>query len=119
MDCASYAGKIQTALAKLPGITDVRAPVMTETLKATLNQTRTSVEEIKKRVAGLGYTLTRKRPPISNRDAGSEEPGHSHADTWLGGHEHEPASGTRATRPTAHTRAGREPRSTLVAGHQG
>lgn len=108
MDCASCVGKIQTSLAKLPGITDVRASVMTETLTATLDQTRTSFEEIESRVAGLGYTLTRNLPPTSNRDAGSEEPGHAHADAGLGGHEHEPASGTRATTPPAQTHAQEE-----------
>ena len=102
MDCASCVGKIQTALAKVPGITDVRASVMTETLTATLDQTRTSFEEIEKRVAGLGYTLTRKLPTSSDRDARSEEPGHPHENAWLDSHAHGPASGTRAAGPPAH-----------------
>ena len=96
MDCASCVGKIQTALAKLPGVLDVRASVMTETLTAAVDQTRTSSEEIEARVAGLGYTLTRQLPAPSNRGAGSEEPDHPHADARSGGHVHRPDPDLRA-----------------------
>lgn len=63
MDCASCVGKIQTALARLPGVSDVRASTITETLTATIDQTQISSATVEKRVAGLGYTLTRKLPP--------------------------------------------------------
>ena len=46
MDCASCVAKIQTALGKLPGVTEVRASTMTETLSATVDQTKTSPDEI-------------------------------------------------------------------------
>jgi Cd2+/Zn2+-exporting ATPase len=60
MDCASCAAKIETAVGKLPGVSDLRISTMTETLTATLDETRTTTEQVEKRVAGLGYTVARK-----------------------------------------------------------
>lgn len=102
MDCASCVGKIQTALAKLPGVTDIRASVMTETLTATLDQNRTTFEEVEARVAGLGYTLTRKHSPTSHRTTGSEDPRYPHADAGTGGHAHRPDPDLQAAGSSAH-----------------
>jgi copper chaperone CopZ len=70
MDCASCVAKIQTALGKLPGVTEVWASTMTETLSATVGQTKSSLDEIETRVARLGYTLTRRRALSSRLDGG-------------------------------------------------
>lgn len=103
MDCASCVGKIHTALAKLPGVTDVRASTITETLTAVVDQTRTSSEEIEARVAGLGYTLTRKVPPSSIGELGSVELGCPHADVRADAHEHMLDSGWQRGSVAAHT----------------
>jgi Cd2+/Zn2+-exporting ATPase len=109
MDCASCVAKIQTALGKLPGVTEVRASTMTETLSATVDQTKTSPDEIETRVAGLGYTLTRKQAPPVIRDprlgqadhTGEAEDGQDYRSGQSGpvaeahGHAHAESGGTR------------------------
>lgn len=56
MDCASCAAKIRGAVERLPGVSDVRLSVMSETLTIALDETRTRRDAIEKRVASLGYT---------------------------------------------------------------
>jgi Cd2+/Zn2+-exporting ATPase len=67
MDCANCAATIRGALERLPGVSDVRLSVMSETLTLALDESLTGREMIEKRVAGLGYTTTApKREPASN-----------------------------------------------------
>ena len=56
MDCASCATKIRGAVERLPGVSDVKLSVMSETLTLSLDAGRTTPEAIEKRVNGLGYT---------------------------------------------------------------
>jgi Cd2+/Zn2+-exporting ATPase len=58
MDCASCAAKIRGAVERLPGVSDVRLSVMSETLTLALDESRTRRDAIEKRVASLGYTTT-------------------------------------------------------------
>lgn len=101
MDCASCVGKIQTALAKLPGVTDVRASTITETLTAMIDETRTASEEVEKRVSGLGYALTRQLPS-ANPNSRRNKPGHQHADSVRDGHDHTPNPDTQAASGSGH-----------------
>ncbi|WID94855.1 heavy metal translocating P-type ATPase [Bosea vestrisii] len=58
MDCASCAAKIRGAVERLPGVSDVRLSVMSETLTLALDESRTGRDAIEKRVASLGYKTT-------------------------------------------------------------
>jgi len=120
MDCASCAAKIETAVGKLPGVSDIRISTMTETLTATLDEARTTTEQVEKRVAGLGYTVARKpvptqltsQTPASSCSGDSCSGGHSHAhdhdhdhhhDHQHGhGHDHPPGAGAAPTALSAH-----------------
>ena len=89
MDCASCAATIRGAVERLPGVSDVKLSVMSETLALALDESQTKREAIEKRVAGLGYTLTvlvAKATPV-------QEP----AATCGGSHSHEPAEAATAT----------------------
>ena len=89
MDCASCVAKIETAVSRLPGVSDIKVSTMTETLSVTVDETQTSADEIAKRVGALGYTATRKLTPAaalpSASDAGAEHAHHGNDDH---GHEH-------------------------------
>lgn len=56
MDCAGCAAKIRGAVERLPGVSDVRLSVMSETLVLALDESQTRRDAIEKRVASLGYT---------------------------------------------------------------
>ena len=87
MDCASCAAKIRGAVERLPGVSDVRLSVMSETLTLALDTGATSPEAIEKRVNGLGYTTAALATPVAERPAAKQDAcgcGHDH-----GGHAHE------------------------------
>ena len=58
MDCASCAATIRGAVERLPGVSDVKLSVMSETMTLALDESQTGREAIEKRVAGLGYTMS-------------------------------------------------------------
>ena len=70
MDCASCAAKIRGAVEKLPGVSEVKLSVMTETMTLSLDRGKTDTDAIEKRVIGLGYTAT----PITTKSESSSEP---------------------------------------------
>lgn len=87
MDCASCVAKIQTALGKLPGISDIKVSTMTETLSVMLDEAQTSADAVERRVSALGYTATRKLTPaaaarrVEHADAAHDhEEDHNHGD---------------------------------------
>ncbi len=57
MDCASCASKIRGAVERLPGVSEVKLSVMTETLTLSLDESQTSRAAIEKQVSGLGYSV--------------------------------------------------------------
>lgn len=83
MDCASCAAKIRGAVERLPGVSDVRLSVMSETLTLALDESRTRRDAIEKRVASLGYTTA----PASAPRAATPEP----ASACGCGYDHGPA----------------------------
>jgi Cd2+/Zn2+-exporting ATPase len=83
MDCASCAAKIRGAVERLPGVSDVRLSVMSETLTLALDESRTGRDAIETRVASLGYKTT----PASAPRIAAPEP----ASTCGCGHDHGPA----------------------------
>lgn len=63
MDCASCANKIRTALERLPGVSDVRVSVMSETLALALDEGRTERGKVERTVEKLGYTVSTRQNP--------------------------------------------------------
>ncbi len=55
MDCAACALKIETAMNRLPGVSDVNVSVMSGTLALNVDEERTSRGTIEAKIAGLGY----------------------------------------------------------------
>lgn len=102
MDCASCAAKIRGAVERLPGVSDVRLSVMSETLTLALDESRTRRDEIEKRVASLGYTTAASAPraaapePASacgcGHDHGPTEKAQGHAHKYDHAHDHDHAS---------------------------
>ncbi|CAN7513845.1 heavy metal translocating P-type ATPase [Phyllobacterium sp. LjRoot231] len=72
MDCGSCANTIKTALNRVPGVSDLKILVATETMSLMLDETATSVSEIEKRVRKLGFepSLTRRPTAKAAHDAG-------------------------------------------------
>ena len=59
MDCASCIGKIETALERMPGISEVQLNFATETLELTLSpDTNTQVSDIEKTIKSLGFGIS-------------------------------------------------------------
>ncbi|MFW7342327.1 heavy metal translocating P-type ATPase [Pollutimonas sp. H1-120] len=59
MDCASCVGKIETALARLPGVSDIRLNFATEKLELTVApDSATQVSNIEKTIKSLGFGVS-------------------------------------------------------------
>src|SRR3546814_8069522 len=59
MDCASCVGKIETALARMPGVSDIRLNFATERLERTLApESPTQLGDIKKTITSLGFGVS-------------------------------------------------------------
>lgn len=59
MDCASCVGKIETALARMPGVSDIRLNFATEKLELTLApDTATQASDIEKTIKSLGFGIS-------------------------------------------------------------
>ena len=57
MDCASCAGKIETALQRVPGVTDVAVSVTGGTVIVSRNGGRVDDDKLRTRIADLGYRV--------------------------------------------------------------
>jgi Cd2+/Zn2+-exporting ATPase len=57
MDCASCAGKIETALRRVPGVTDVAVSVTGGTVIVSRNGGRVDDDKLRTRIADLGYRV--------------------------------------------------------------
>jgi Cd2+/Zn2+-exporting ATPase len=69
MDCASCVGKIETALARMPNVSDVRVNFTTETIELTLAPgATTQVGEIEKTIKSLGFGVSNTRQIASSAD---------------------------------------------------
>lgn len=98
MDCASCASKIDTAVRRMPGVTDVSVSVTGSTLTVHHDET-SDLRAIEKKVTGLGYSvaaLSNTKPmataPAHNDHghdhAGHDHEGHDHAGHGHGEHKH-------------------------------
>jgi len=69
MDCASCVGKIEVALARMPGISDTRVNFTTETLELTLAAGgATKVSDIEKTIKSLGFGVSNTRELSGSSD---------------------------------------------------
>ena len=55
MDCSACASKVENALKRLPGVSDISMNYSTETLSLRLDKNRTSREAIETKIRALGY----------------------------------------------------------------
>ncbi len=62
MDCASCAGKIKDAVGRLPGVEGVEVGIMSERLRLTLDEARTSRDKVEQVVKSLGYGIAPRGP---------------------------------------------------------
>ncbi len=75
MDCASCVGKIETALARTPGVSDVRVNFTTETLELNLaSGSSTQLRDIEKTIKSLGFGVSDVRQPSEAIGAPVEPP---------------------------------------------
>lgn len=100
MDCAGCATKIDTAVRRMPGVSDVNVSVTAGTM--TLQHDLSSdLDAVQAKVRGLGYAVT---PLGKGTEVATEQPGHEGHDhsghehetaatAGLHGHDHAPASG--------------------------
>jgi len=56
MDCSACAIKVENALKRLPGVSDINMNYSTETLSLRLDKDRTSREVVEGKIRALGYT---------------------------------------------------------------
>lgn len=100
MDCASCAATIRGAVERLPGVSDVKLSVMTETMTLALDEAQTTRAAIEKRVSSLGYTTVALPPKTgvapseakaaeSGCGCGHEQGDHGHGhDAKVDDHDH-------------------------------
>jgi Cd2+/Zn2+-exporting ATPase len=72
MDCSACAIKIENAMKRLPGVSDINFNYATETLALTLDEYRTSRNVIEDKIRGLGYT---PQATSGGTQEGTEGPG--------------------------------------------
>lgn len=81
MDCASCVGKIETALARMPGVTDVQVNFATEKLELTLAPDATTQRsDVEKTIKRLGFGITDYTDKKTAADTGSDD---NHQDALL------------------------------------
>ncbi|MBO9629642.1 MAG: cadmium-translocating P-type ATPase [Shinella sp.] len=106
MDCASCASKIDTAVRRMPGVSDVSVSVTAGTMRVQ-HDAESDLEAIRRKVSGLGYAVT-PAGVVAEKPAAQHEHGpncnHDHAGhdrdapkavaiEGLHGHDHGPSEG--------------------------
>ncbi|HEY0184865.1 MAG TPA: heavy metal translocating P-type ATPase [Rhodopila sp.] len=80
MDCGACVSKLETAVRRLPGITDVRVNLMAETLTLSRAVDGTEAEAVERQVAALGYRASRigevAAPPAATDAGGCRDGDH-------------------------------------------
>jgi len=92
MDCASCVAKVEGAVKRLPGVSDVAVNLMAERLTLRLEPGRTAPASIERAISAIGYAA---RPLPSDAHAGTalrhpadNDADHGHADHDHAGHDH-------------------------------
>ena len=91
MDCPSCEMKIETALQKLAGVTEVSVDVLTERMTISYDPQQVDEKAIAARVISLGYTIVTKKRKSYAQDNNDHDrsTGHSHNDGHVHSHSHE------------------------------
>lgn len=84
MDCSSCASKIDTAVRRMPGITDVSVSITAGTMTVKHDET-SDLDAIPKKLSGLGYNAT---PLLLRSKAGAAQPVHVHGADCSQEHQH-------------------------------
>ncbi|MFN0190566.1 MAG: heavy metal translocating P-type ATPase [Aestuariivirga sp.] len=79
MDCAGCASKIETAVGKVAGTSNIKVGLQTETLSVVLDDPAKG-PEVEAAVRRLGYEIAPKHDRSSGAPHGDEEAGHDHSD---------------------------------------
>lgn len=85
MDCASCIGKIETALIRMPGVSDIKLNFATESLELTLDpEAITQVSDIEKTIKSLGFGISANtgQQTVSAIDIDSDNPLTSQRQRW-------------------------------------
>ena len=90
MDCASCAGKIDTAVRRMPGVEDVSVSVAAGSMTVH-HAPESDLAAIEKKIAGLGYGVARLRKEKDDHDHGADH--QDQGGKGLHGHDHRPAAG--------------------------
>ena len=86
MDCASCASKIDTAVRRMPGVSDVSVSVTAGTMRVQHSGT-SDLEAIRRKVSGLGYTVTPGAAVAAEKHVHGPGCNHDHGH----GHDHDHA----------------------------
>lgn len=104
MDCASCSAKIDTAVRRVPGVSDVTVSSVSETMIVS-HDPGLDLTTLEKRVSALGYTVTRRSlatAPATDKETHEKHHEHAHDhttknsdidDVGLHGHDHQIESG--------------------------
>ncbi|MEX3937566.1 heavy metal translocating P-type ATPase [Paraburkholderia phymatum] len=83
MDCASCIGKIETALSRMPGVSDVKINFSAETLGLSLvSGAFTQVADIEKTIKSMGFGVSDARHDSTPADTPREEEARSRTRRW-------------------------------------
>ncbi len=83
MDCGSCADKIRTAVERLPGVSDVEVSLMSERMRAKVDQAVTDSATVETTVRKLGYDIAPRNGAAPSPGTQTHHHSHDHA-----GHEH-------------------------------
>ena len=102
MDCGSCATKVRSAVARLPGVSDVEVGIMTERLRLTLDETQTAQDKVERTVRSLGYGIAPRTDAAKKEFVIPGDGKDSHGDGDHTGHDHTSNSETSAPAATGH-----------------
>ncbi|MCR0983100.1 heavy metal translocating P-type ATPase [Roseomonas populi] len=96
MDCASCVAKVEGAMKRLPGVTDVAVNLMAERLTLRLEPGRTDPAAVERTISAIGYTprplpaidAEKVAPHPTDKNADHNHAGHDHGDGGAFGHSH-------------------------------
>lgn len=93
MDCASCASKIDTAVRRMPGVSDVSVSVTAGTMRVQ-HDAASDLEAIARKVTGLGYAVTQaavvaEKPAVKHEHGSGCCGGHDHGHDHAHGHDHD------------------------------
>ena len=91
MDCAACVAKVEKAVGRLPGVTEIRVNLMAERLSLRRTEDGASAEAIERQVTALGYRARPIAPaegPVPSQAHGGCGCGHAHHEHEHHGHAH-------------------------------